>query len=1017
MANFFKKAGRWKQQGETLTAARAVAVSDTDRKEILTELGEVIERVTGDVDQGLSYYKMALDVDPLHLPALEALERIYRSAAEQRARRRPHPQGQGAHRAGADRGHQAAHRRPVRDRARPAREGRAGLPRGARRRRANLLAMRGLERVYGQLSQWAELIKVLEMQLDVVQTERERIDVLLKIAENPGDPLPQARSRGGPPGAGRRDRPGERGRLRVPRALLPPLRQWHDLINAYDRHINATLDRQKKIELYGATAKVYADEVQDVERAIDAYLNIVDIEDTNIPALEALAKLYEKQGDAAKSIDYMTRVADLTADGKQRVEMYYRIGKQLDDKLGDRMAAQEKFEQALDLDPKHLPTLAALRVIAIDAADWDRAARYLDQEQINTESARSRAKLLVELGKLRDEMLGEHDMAVQAYELALSCDADNEDAALPLVNEYVATQQWARAEPLAEMLVKKSGKRERVEQHRLQNTLGKVLASLDKNEGALKAYQAAHHLDLTDQETMRGLADVSLQARRLGRRAHELPEGAHGPRRGADRAARDHLLQARLHQAGPGPGQAGHQQLREGARPRSVARPHARSDGAGLRLAQGLQAGLPLQAADPRQRHRRPGALQDARRDRRHLGRQGAEHPEGHRGLRGGSGARAPEPRPLHKLLQLYQKTQQWAQMVDTLQRIADIEPQPERKSKYLFTMAQLYRDKLDDQMRAVDLFNESLDLNPGYLDAFERINKILTALKEWKQLERAYRKMLHRVAGKGNTDLEFSLWHALGLIYRDRLEDRTAATESFRMAARLKPEEVQERLILADLYEISEQFDEAIVEYHGILKTDPTKVDPYRKLYRLYLEKKAYDPAWCLAAALSFLRKADDEERKFFEDYRPQGMLQVKSRMDNEQWFKNLFHEEENLFIGKIFEMIAGAALRAKIESLKAKKELPVLPPQFRQDPATSTVTFARTFGWAAQVLGVPAPLLYVRSDIQGASPSRRTSSPRAWRVSRCSRASRRRSSPSSSASTSRCTAGSTTSRRSSPR
>src|SRR5437762_14272615 len=30
-----------------------------------------------EVDQGLGYYKRALDVDTLHLPALEALERIY----------------------------------------------------------------------------------------------------------------------------------------------------------------------------------------------------------------------------------------------------------------------------------------------------------------------------------------------------------------------------------------------------------------------------------------------------------------------------------------------------------------------------------------------------------------------------------------------------------------------------------------------------------------------------------------------------------------------------------------------------------------------------------------------------------------------------------------------------------------------------------------------------------------------------------------------------------------------------
>ena len=34
----------------------------------------------------------------------------------------------------------------------------------------------------------------------------------------------------------------------------------------------------------------------------------------------ALAELYDKQGDASQSIDYMTRVAELTQDTKQRVE-------------------------------------------------------------------------------------------------------------------------------------------------------------------------------------------------------------------------------------------------------------------------------------------------------------------------------------------------------------------------------------------------------------------------------------------------------------------------------------------------------------------------------------------------------------------------------------------------------------------------------------------------------------------------------------------------------------------------
>src|SRR4029079_13199501 len=148
----------------------------------------------------------------------------------------------------------------------------------------NLLAMRGLERVYGVMSQWAELIKVLEMQLDVVQTERERIDVLLKIAENQETHFFKPDL-----AAARLEQvveidPAHEAAFESLERCYRRLRQWHDLINAYDRHINAALDRQKKVELYGYTAKVYAEELQDTERAIDAYLNIVDLEDTNIAA-------------------------------------------------------------------------------------------------------------------------------------------------------------------------------------------------------------------------------------------------------------------------------------------------------------------------------------------------------------------------------------------------------------------------------------------------------------------------------------------------------------------------------------------------------------------------------------------------------------------------------------------------------------------------------------------------------------------------------------------------------------
>jgi len=967
MANFHKKGGQWQQQGQRLTEGLEIAVKDTDRKEILTELGDVYERNV-DVEQSLNFYKRALDVDMYFLPALDALDRIYteRNLLNEIVdvlTRKGKSQTDPVQIANTKLRCAGIYEKELNQIDKAGQVYREVLEVDA----SNLLAMRGLERVYNHTHQWPDLVGVLEMQLDVVTTERERIEVLLKIAKNQEEQFLKPDL-----AAVRLEQvvdidPQHEFALESLERCYRRLRQWHDLINTYDRHINATIDRQKKIELWMATAKVYAEELQDFSKAIDCWLNITDLDDKHIVALEALAKLYEKQDESNRAIEYMMRVADLTPDGKQRVDMYYRIGKQLEDKLGDRVQAQERFEMALDLDPTHIPSLAALRVIAIDSADWVLAARYLDQEQQNTELPRPRAKLLVELGKLRDDMLGEHDLAVQAYELALQSDADNEDAAMPLLTEYVNTEKWAKAEPLAEMLVKKSGKREKSEQHRLQNTFGKVLVALGKNEQALKAYQAAYQLDLTSQETIRGLADVCF---RLSDWAGALTNyqkvlTALGEEETEERAN----VYYKLGLIKQGQGQA-KQAINNFEKALGVEPAHRPTLDAMVGVYDNLKDWKQVahykrqildNIIDGGERFKVLQEIAEVWEKDQNLAKAVEALEE----------ALDLEPQNhklLHKMLELYQKLGQWEKMVDCLQRIADLEPQPKRKSRYFYTMAQLYRDKLEDMNRAVDLFNDALDLDPSFLDAFERINKILTAQKEWKLLERAYRKMIHRVAGKGNPDLEFALWHALGLIYRDRLEDHAKAVETFKISSRIKPDDQQEHQILAQLYTSLGQNDEAIGEYQSLVRIDATNSDAYHELYRLYVEQKAYDPAWCTASALALLRNAEEDEQKFFEDYRPQGMLQVKSRLDNEAWLRNLFHEEENLYIGKIFEMIASAALKAKIMTLEAKKERPVLDPRFRQDPATSTVTFARTFGWASQVLGISCPALYVRSDVPGA-------------------------------------------------
>lgn len=969
MAAIHRLNAAWQKVGETLQRGLDVAVTNDDRKAILFDMGELLHKHMNQADQGIAYYRRSLEVDAYYLPPLGALEQVYDESKN-------YPELVKILASKVQGLNDVEQVAATKLRMAGLYEGQLGdFDRAGKVYRevldvdgTNINALRGLERVYQTVQDWPDLVQILERQLDVLETERERVEVLLKIAQNQEEHFLKFDIAAQRYEQALEISPAEERAYQGLERCYRRLKQWLDLINAYERHISEAAGNATKVELYGAIAQVYAEEVGDVDRAIDAYRNIVDIDDTNVPALEALSKLYEKQGDAAQAIESMTRVADLTSDGQQRVEMYYRIGKSLEEKLGDRGQAQERFEMALDLNPAHLPTLSALRTIAIDEQDWDRAARYLDQEQSNTQAPRARAKLLVELGKLRDEMLNEHELAVQAYELAIQCDSDSEEAALPLVEEYIRSEKWQQAEPLAELLVRKSKNRERGEQHTFHKLLGRVHSALGNNEKALKAYQTANQLDLTDQETIRGIADVAfrLQDWASALTNYQKVLTALDESDVENRTDVYYRLGCIKREQGQAKQAINNFEKALGLngehRPTLEALVDVYAKSNDWKQVAAYKRQILDSVFDGEERFKVLVEIGDIWSEKEKNPQKAIEALEEAKDLK------PVDHVLLHKLLQLYQQAADWQKMVDTLASIADMETKPEIKSRYIFTQAQIYRDKIEDSDRAVELFNDALDLNPSYLESFERINKILTQQKNWKQLERAYRKMLHRIAGKGNNDLEFTLWHQLGLIYRDRLQQTEPAVEAFKMASTVKAGEMTVHQILAELYEVSERWDDAIEEQRTILDADPLKIDPYRALYRLYLHKQSYDEAWCLAAAMTFLRKSDDEEKRFFEDYRPQGMLAVKGRLSNEHWVKYVFHADENLYVSKIFEMIAPAALQAKVAQLQAQGKPPVLDKRFKQDPATSTVTFAKTFGWAAQVLGVQGPDLYVRNDVPGA-------------------------------------------------
>ncbi|WP_394839314.1 hypothetical protein [Pendulispora rubella] len=837
---------------------------------------------------------------------------------------------------------------------------------------SNLQAMLGLARVHEALHQWTELQRVLEAAIEVSETASERIEILLRVAKLEEEHFVR------PENAARRleqvleiDDTHEDAYAALER-VYQRSRKWRELVRTYERHLEIATSREMKVQLYAAIAKIHTDDLPDPKRTIDAYRHIVAMDDSNVEANAALAKLYEGQGNSNQSLEHMTRLAELTRDPKERAEAFFKIGKALEQKVGNRLEAQDRYDLAIGFDPTHVRALAAARKIAMDNSDYERVIRYLDQEQSNTPHARTRSKLLVELGTLHKEKMRDGSSALLAFEAAYQADDDNEEAALPLIEEYIERKEWAKADGPIELVIRKGGnKRPRNEQHALFKQQGMVALALGKNDKALKAFTSAYRFDVTDLETVRGLGDAAFNLRDWNAaltKYHKLLTSL-PPDEKEIRA--DVYFKLGCMKREQGFAKQAIANFEKAFTSNEVHQPTLEAciklytDQKDWKQVAGLKKRLLDSESDPEKRYQMLLEMADLWEQKAKDLFKALESLEDALKIK-------PDCYPLmHRIVALCQQTENWPKVIETIWTMASLDRDPTRKSKYIYAIAQVYRDKLNDEAKSIELFNEVLDLNPKLLEAFERIVKMLTTNKDWKGLERSFRKMLRRLTKSSDMELQNNLWHSLGLIYRDRLNDVPSAIEAFKLAARAgetaHPERTMDREILAELFEATDQTDAAIAEHARILTKDPMRIEPYRAMCKLYLHRHEYDRAWCMCAALSFLHKADEGEQQFFESYRPRRMLQVRNRLGNEQWVRSLLHNEEDLYVDKIFEMLVPAAIVAKLNTLRAQGQLPVLDRRYRQDPVTSTVTLAKTFGWAAQVLGVPAPELYVRPDIQG--------------------------------------------------
>jgi hypothetical protein len=193
------------------------------------------------------------------------------------------------------------------------------------------------------------------------------------------------------------------------------------------------------------------------------------------------------------------------------------------------------------------------------------------------------------------------------------------------------------------------------------------------------------------------------------------------------------------------------------------------------------------------------------------------------------------------------------------------------------------------------------------------------------------------------------------------QLEARVAELEEELRVAR---SQINVEVDLGELEAAASHASEDPEELWRHVRRDPTNAEPYRALFRVYDARDDADQRWCLAQALVALGHADESVRSVFERHAPKSLIAPRAALSQAAWTSLLLHPEQETLTGQIFAVIAPAVLIGRVTTLRRDKSLHRPDPATLQDPAKSTLTAVRAVAWAAAVLGLAAPPLYLEKD-----------------------------------------------------
>ncbi len=755
----YERTQQWGSLVEVLREKLEVA-EEGERKGLLFQIAEVFELRVGNFDETILSYRSILEIDSKEQRALEALERLFSQEGrwgelidllegerEQHLEESPervdildlriadileHQLAQLAR--GTEIYGEVLNRSPENPKPREALETILRDHPAQRSLAAQLLAAH-----YEARGEPEEQARVLEFQLQDLEEQDDRLEQLKRLAKLRHEILDQPQGAYEAYARAFREDCADLQIIEPLHALADELGLFADLAQLYLEQSKSVLDQQLLRSLHKRRAQIYDEKLADPQQAIIAWQQVLNDDDDDAEALEALDRLYQFSQNWPALISILRRRIDLGGE-EDSVDLCFRLGYLLEVLEEDLATAIELYRNILWERPDHGYSREAMERLAIhleyrqliaeglgpiyrEEGEWEKLSILTEMRIELSMDPLERARLWSEIAEIQEQHLENIERAFEAYLQAFSELPSDEEIREQLLRLTEQRGEWPR------LVAAYESAQAHLEDLDLQIEDRLCIADwceqkLSDSERATTHYRLALEMDPNQERALEALE-------RLYQEAEEWAPLADVLRRKAENLFDLEEKRLRLHQLG--------QLCAERLNDRTAA-------------VSAYEESLQIDDNDNE---------------------------------------------ALTALEALHEEAKDWSALLDILERRSDGLYDGQRLVALHRRMGQIAQEKLLDLPRAADSWEQVLVHEPEAQDALNALRKIYRESERWDRLQ----ELLVKELSLGEESRRLELLSALGENAELHLKNSDSAMEYYRQILVQRPEETQALERLSALY------------------------------------------------------------------------------------------------------------------------------------------------------------------------------------------------------------------------